>query len=170
MDAQARTAPFGTSCPGSTAGCEVFSFKQPSARSSRRFLWRTACGYRNVANRYFNRSYYEEVLITRFIPKFSRWRIFRTIARAEGRLEWRYRSIVDFEEHLIERNRIVNSSFTYRRGSRQGDLSSVSMRLPRTGIQRSDIHERKYWRNIAGLMRLSGCHQHDMHPGMLCCR
>jgi PPK2 family polyphosphate:nucleotide phosphotransferase len=84
-------------------GCQVFSFKHPSAAELQYdFLWRTT---RDLPERgrigIFNRSYYEEVLIARVHPE---------ILRSEGlpdapldeKAVWRdrYRSIVDFERHL----------------------------------------------------------------------
>jgi len=55
-------------------GCEVCSFKQPSAEEMRHdFLWRTT---RRLPERgrigIFNRSYYEEVLIVRVHPEILR--------------------------------------------------------------------------------------------------
>src|SRR6202040_4230689 len=55
-------------------GCEVYSFKHPSAEESAHdFLWRTTCrlparGRIGI----FNRSYYEEVLIVRVHPEVLR--------------------------------------------------------------------------------------------------
>src|ERR1700726_2700596 len=84
-------------------GCQVFSFKHPSASELKHdFLWRTT---RDLPERgrigIFNRSYYEEVLIVRVHPE---------ILLAEGvsqelrddKTFWedRYRSIVDLEGHL----------------------------------------------------------------------
>src|ERR1700722_1941839 len=84
-------------------GCQVFSFKHPSASELKHdFLWRTT---RDLPERgrigIFNRSYYEEVLIARVHPQ---------ILRAEGlpgklldeKAIWRgrFRSIVDLERHL----------------------------------------------------------------------
>src|ERR1700739_4690670 len=84
-------------------GCQVFSFKHPSAEElAHDFLWRTS---RNLPERgrigIFNRSYYEEVLIVRVHPE---------ILHAEGvagatknlkkRWHYRYRSINDPERHL----------------------------------------------------------------------
>ena len=84
-------------------GCQVFSFKHPSAAELQHdFLWRTT---RDLPERgrigIFNRSYYEEVLIVRVHPE---------ILRSEGlpdaphdeKTVWhdRYRSIVDLERHL----------------------------------------------------------------------
>ena len=86
-------------------GCQVFSFKHPSADELEHdFLWRTT---RDLPARgkigIFNRSYYEEVLIVRVHPE---------LLAAEGLPDqphhdkdvWRdrYRSIVDLEKHLYE--------------------------------------------------------------------
>ena len=61
-------------------GCQVFSFKHPSATELLHdFLWRTT---RDLPERgrigIFNRSYYEEVLIARVHPEFSAAKGFRT--------------------------------------------------------------------------------------------
>src|ERR1700710_88933 len=84
-------------------GCQVFSYKHPSAQELRHdFLWRCA---RDLPERgrigIFNRSYYEEVLIVRVHPE---------ILQAEGvdgatrnlkkRWHFRYRSINGLERHL----------------------------------------------------------------------
>ena len=83
-------------------GCQVFSFKHPSATELEHdFLWRTT---RDLPARgkigIFNRSYYEEVLIVR---------VHRDLLTSEGlpdphgdKKVWhdRYRSIVDLEKHL----------------------------------------------------------------------
>ena len=55
-------------------GCEVFSFKQPSAEELQHdFLWRTTC---HLPERgrigIFNRSYYEEVLVVRVHHEYIR--------------------------------------------------------------------------------------------------
>ena len=55
-------------------GCEVFSFKQPSAEELKHdFLWRTTCRLPERGRiGIFNRSYYEEVLIVRVHPEILR--------------------------------------------------------------------------------------------------
>ena len=51
-------------------GCEIFSFKQPSAEELEHdFLWRTTCRLPERGRiGIFNRSYYEEVLVVRVHP------------------------------------------------------------------------------------------------------
>src|SRR5271155_4656989 len=55
-------------------GCEVFSFKQPSAEElEHEFLWRTNCRMPERGRiGIFNRSYYEEVLVARVHPEILR--------------------------------------------------------------------------------------------------
>ena len=62
-------------------GCQVFSFKQPSAEElDHDFLWRTTCRLPERGRiGIFNRSYYEEVLVVRVHPEILR------NSRASGR-------------------------------------------------------------------------------------
>jgi polyphosphate kinase 2 (PPK2 family) len=55
-------------------GCDVFSFKQPSAEELEHdFLWRTTCRLPERGRiGIFNRSYYEEVLVVRVHPEVLR--------------------------------------------------------------------------------------------------
>ncbi|HEY1583643.1 MAG TPA: polyphosphate kinase 2 family protein, partial [Chthoniobacterales bacterium] len=84
-------------------GCEVFSFKQPSAAElDHDFLWRTTCrlpprGRIGI----FNRSYYEEVLIVRVHPEIRRAESLPP-ELADEKMIWenRFRSINDLENHL----------------------------------------------------------------------
>ncbi len=84
-------------------GCEVFSFKQPSAEDLKHdFLWRTTCRLPERGRiGVFNRSYYEEVLIVRVHPEILGFQSLPDELRDERSI-WRdrYRSIVDFEDHL----------------------------------------------------------------------
>ena len=80
-------------------GCKVVAFKPPSDDELHHdFLWRAACdlpGRGRIG--IYNRSYYEEVLITRVHPD----RLREEGQKARPAL-WRdrFRSIVDFERHL----------------------------------------------------------------------
>jgi PPK2 family polyphosphate:nucleotide phosphotransferase len=84
-------------------GCQVFSYKHPSATELQHdFLWRTT---RDLPERgrigIFNRSYYEEVLIVRVHPE-----ILHSEGVGGGALDekavWqsRFRSTLDLEQHL----------------------------------------------------------------------
>ena len=92
-------------------GCQVSSFKQPSAEERKHdFLWRTTLrlppkGMIGI----FNRSYYEDVLVVRVHPEILQSQGFPADA-ARGKELWkeRFRSIVDHEKHLhVNGTRIV---------------------------------------------------------------
>src|ERR1017187_6672428 len=85
-------------------GCEVFSFKQPSADELEHdFLWRTTCRLPERGRiGILNRSYYEEVLIVRVHPEILRGQgLPEELLDAKTIWEERYRSIVDLEDHLF---------------------------------------------------------------------
>lgn len=92
-------------------GCQVFSIKQPSPAELRHdFLWRSTV---NLPERgrigIFNRSYYEEVLITKVHPELLLNEGLPVSAQGNDTI-WRhrYRSIIDFERHLrINGTRVV---------------------------------------------------------------
>jgi PPK2 family polyphosphate:nucleotide phosphotransferase len=84
-------------------GCEVFSFKQPSAEELKHdFLWRTTCRLPERGRiGIFNRSYYEEVLVVRVHPKMLQAQNIPD-GLVDDKTIWdeRYRSIVEMEAHL----------------------------------------------------------------------
>jgi PPK2 family polyphosphate:nucleotide phosphotransferase len=132
-------------------GCQVFSFKHPSAEELKHdFLWRTtrvlpARGQIGI----FNRSYYEEVLITRVHPQ---------ILRAEGlpdelmdeRHIWRhrYRSIVDLERHLDCNGTKIIKFFLHlsKEEQRRRFLDRIETPAKNWKFSAADIQERQYWR------------------------
>jgi PPK2 family polyphosphate:nucleotide phosphotransferase len=131
-------------------GCEVFSFKQPSAEELEHdFLWRTT---RHLPERgrigIFNRSYYEEVLIVRVHPE-----ILLSQGLPDGLLDektiWqdRYRSIIDFEEHLHRNGTRVVKVFLHLSMDEQRKrfLERIDEPAKNWKFGPSDIHERKYW-------------------------
>src|ERR1700686_5531809 len=84
-------------------GCQVFSFKHPSATELLHdFLWRTT---RDLPERgrigIFNRSYYEEVLVARVHPEILCNEGLAALPSGNKAI-WtgRYRSILDLERHL----------------------------------------------------------------------
>jgi PPK2 family polyphosphate:nucleotide phosphotransferase len=133
-------------------GCQVFSFKHPSAEELKHdFLWRTT---RNLPERgmigIFNRSYYEEVLIARVHP---------AILQGEGlpdrlldaRALWhgRYRSIVDLERHLHRNGTRIIKFFLHL--SKEEQRTRFIDRIDRPDknwkFSVADIEERKFWKD-----------------------
>jgi PPK2 family polyphosphate:nucleotide phosphotransferase len=130
-------------------GCQVFSFKHPSAAELQHdFLWRTT---RDLPERgkigIFNRSYYEEVLITRVHPE-----ILASENLPDAHLDkklWhdRYRSITDLERHLHSNGTRIVKFFLHlsKEEQRQRFLARIDDPDKNWKFSLDDIHERKYW-------------------------
>ena len=133
-------------------GCEVFSFKQPSADELEHdFLWRTT---RRLPERgqigIFNRSYYEEVLIVRVHPEILRSQGLSEELRDEKTIwEERYRSIVDLESHLYRNGTRTVKVFLHlsQEEQRKRFLERIDEPDKNWKFSLSDIHERKYWKH-----------------------
>src|ERR1035437_1196329 len=131
-------------------GCEVYSFKHPSAEELEHdFLWRTTCrlparGRIGV----FNRSYYEEVLVVR---------VHQEILRREGipdglagkRTVWkgRYRSIVELEKHLHRNGTRVIKFFLHvsKEEQRKRLLERIDEPDKNWKFSQVDVVERNMW-------------------------
>lgn len=104
-------------------GCEVFSFKQPSAEELRHdFLWRCAKALPERGRiGIFNRSYYEEVLVVRVHPDLLAAQHLPPGAPEGGRL-WRERfeEINAFEHHLVRNGTRVVKFFLHVSKEEQG--------------------------------------------------
>lgn len=132
-------------------GCEVSSFKQPSAEELEHdFLWRST---QRLPERgrigIFNRSYYEEVLVVRVHPE---------ILQAEGLAkqqhdnkdvwEQRYQSIVDMERHLDRNGTRIVKIYLHMSKDEQKKrfLARIDDPDKNWKFGPADIHERKYWK------------------------
>ena len=94
-------------------GCQVFSFKSPSAEElDHDFLWRTTrCLPERGRIGIFNRSYYEEVLAVKVHPEFLAKQRMPAPLLGKDLWEGRYRSINDFEAHLARNGTVVRKFF-----------------------------------------------------------
>ncbi len=133
-------------------GCEVFSFKQPSAEELKHdFLWRTTCRLPERGRiGIFNRSYYEEVLVVRVHPEILRAQGLPEELRDEKTIwEDRYRSIVDLEEHLHRNGTRIVKFFLHlsKNEQRKRFLERIEEPDKNWKFSLADIHERKYWRH-----------------------
>jgi PPK2 family polyphosphate:nucleotide phosphotransferase len=132
-------------------GCEVFSFKQPSAEELEHdFLWRTTCRLPERGRiGIFNRSYYEEVLVVRVHPEILLTQGLSEELRDEKTI-WkeRYRSIVDLEEHLHRNGTRIIKFFLHlsKEEQRKRFLERIDEPDKNWKFSLADIHERKYWK------------------------
>ena len=133
-------------------GCDVFSFKQPTADELEHdFLWRTT---RHLPERgrigIFNRSYYEEVLVVRVHPEILRNQGLSKELRDEKTI-WkeRYRSIVDLEEHLHRNGTRIIKFFLHlsKDEQRRRFIERIDEPDKNWKFSMADIHERKYWKD-----------------------
>ena len=133
-------------------GCQVFSFKHPSAAELEHdFLWRTS---RDLPERgrigIFNRSYYEEVLVVRVHPEILRGEGLPEVMH-DGKTVWhnRYRSIVDLEKHLhVNGTRIVKFFLHLsKEEQRNRFLQRIDEPEKNWKFSLADIEERKFWKH-----------------------
>jgi PPK2 family polyphosphate:nucleotide phosphotransferase len=132
-------------------GCQVSSFKQPSAAELEHdFLWRTT---RRLPERgqigIFNRSYYEEVLVVRVHPEILRSEGLSEELRDDKNI-WneRYRSIADLESHLYRNGTRIVKVFLHlsQEEQRKRFLARIDEPDKNWKFSLADIHERKYWK------------------------
>ncbi len=91
------------------AGCQVYSFKQPSKQElDHDFLWRTTkCLPERGRIGIFNRSYYEEVLIVRVHPEILSFQNLPNHVNIETIWQERFESICDLEKHLARNGTVI---------------------------------------------------------------
>ena len=131
-------------------GCEVTSFKHPSATELEHdFLWRCVqCLPERGRIGIFNRSYYEEVLIVRVHPEILRGQGLPEEALESDDL-WRdrYRSIVGLEKHLHRNGTRLVKLFLHlsKEEQRKRFLARIDDPDKNWKLSMADIEERGYW-------------------------
>jgi len=131
------------------AGVIVYSFKQPSAEEQRHdYLWRA---HKDVPERgrisIFNRSYYEDVIVTRVHPALLGE--FQEEAQARGEDFWkkRFRDIVEFERYLTHNGITVLKFFLHISKDEQKKrlLKRLDAPSKHWKFSMADLQERTYW-------------------------
>ena len=132
-------------------GCQVFSFKHPSAAELEHdFLWRTT---RDLPERgrigIFNRSYYEEVLVVRVHREIlASEGIPEGLAEKDGIWEQRYQSIRGLERHLSRNGTRIIKFFLHisKEEQRRRLLARIDEPRKNWKVTLSDVQERKHWK------------------------
>ncbi len=132
-------------------GCQVSSFKQPSANELEHdFLWRTTCVLPERGRiGIFNRSCYEEVLVVRVHPELLLSQGLPQELRDEKTVwEGRYRSIVNLEDHLHRNGTRTVKVFLHLslEEQRRRFLERIDDPAKNWKFSAADIHERKFWK------------------------
>jgi PPK2 family polyphosphate:nucleotide phosphotransferase len=132
-------------------GCQVFSFKHPSAAELQHdFLWRTT---RALPERgqigIFNRSYYEEVLIVRVHPEIlSSEGVPDVPANPKTFWNHRYRSISALERHLHENGTRIIKFYLHlsKDEQRRRFIERIDDPKKNWKFSLADITERAFWK------------------------
>jgi PPK2 family polyphosphate:nucleotide phosphotransferase len=130
-------------------GCQVYSFKQPSAEDlSHDFLWRAA---KNLPQRghigIFNRSYYEETLIVRVHPPVLREERLPPSLITKKIWRERFEDINAFERYLERNGTLVCKFFLHLSKAEQRRRFLARLDEPEKNwkFSEDDVREREYW-------------------------
>lgn len=131
-------------------GCQVFSFKHPSAAELEHdFLWRTTpCLPERGHIGIFNRSYYEEVLIVRVHPEILHSQQLADKPDDDKKVwQERFESIADMEKHLHRNGTRIVKFFLHlsEDEQRQRFLDRIDEPDKNWKLTLADIEERKFW-------------------------
>jgi PPK2 family polyphosphate:nucleotide phosphotransferase len=133
-------------------GCQVFSFKHPSATELEHdFLWRST---RDLPERgrigIFNRSYYEEVLIIRVHPELLSAEALVDRPGNDKKFWYqRYRSITDLERHLHANGTHIVKFFLHlsKDEQRKRFLARIDEPDKNWKFSAADLKERGFWQD-----------------------
>ncbi len=131
------------------AGCQVYSFKQPSKEElDHDFLWRTT---KSLPERgrigIFNRSYYEEVLILKVHPEYLGSQNLPKEVQQDTLWQDRYASIRDHEKHLARNGTLILKFWLNVSKDEQKRRFLARLDAPEKNWKFSsgDIAERQHW-------------------------
>jgi PPK2 family polyphosphate:nucleotide phosphotransferase len=130
-------------------GCQVYSFKTPSAEElDHDFLWRTSRALPEQGRiGIFNRSYYEEVLVVRVHPELlEKQKLPRTLV-TKRIWEERYEDIRAFERYLARQGYVILKFFLHvsKRVQRKRFLERLRTPDKRWKFSLADARERQHW-------------------------
>jgi PPK2 family polyphosphate:nucleotide phosphotransferase len=130
-------------------GCQVFSFKSPSAEElDHDYLWRSA---KSLPERgrigIFNRSYYEEVLVVRVHPEILAAQQLPHEAKTGDIWQRRFEEINNFERYLTRNGIVVLKFFINVSKEKQRDRFLKRINTPEKNWKFSlnDVKERRHW-------------------------
>ena len=132
-------------------GCEVFSFKSPSAEElDHEYLWRT---HSRVPSRgkigIFNRSYYEEVLVVRVHPEFLQTQKIPEKLVTKDIWNERYEDINAFERYLTRNGVVIRKFFLHvsKKEQKQRFLERLEDSKKNWKFSMADVKERGFWKD-----------------------
>ena len=132
-------------------GCQVFSFKAPSAQElDHDFLWRTMqCLPERGRIGIFNRSYYEEVLVVRVHPEILAKQHLPPEVVTKKIWQQRFEDINAFEQYLTRNGVVIRKFFLHvsREEQRRRFLDRLQDPEKNWKFSLADAQERQHWRD-----------------------
>jgi PPK2 family polyphosphate:nucleotide phosphotransferase len=130
-------------------GCQVFSFKAPSAEErDHDYLWRSmkALPERGRIGIH-NRSYYEEVLVARVHPEVLAAQNIPPSCKTKNVWKDRFRQIVAFERYLVDNGIVVVKFFlnVSKEEQKRRFLERVDRAEKNWKFSSGDVRERGFW-------------------------
>ena len=130
-------------------GCEVSSFKAPSAEElDHDFLWRCA---KRLPERgrigIFNRSYYEETIVVRVHENFLAAQKLPTKVKTKDLWQQRFEDICNFERYLTRNGIVIVKFFLHvsRKEQQQRFLARLEDPAKNWKFSIKDVNEREHW-------------------------
>jgi PPK2 family polyphosphate:nucleotide phosphotransferase len=130
-------------------GCQVYSFKKPSAEElDHNFLWRYMCKLPERGRiGIFNRSYYEDILVTRVHPEILDSQKLPPGKRGKSFWEARYDDINAFEQHLVRNGTVILKFFlnVSKREQKRRFIERLERPEKNWKFSSADLTEREFW-------------------------
>jgi PPK2 family polyphosphate:nucleotide phosphotransferase len=130
-------------------GCQVFSFKSPSAEDlDHDYLWRCMKCLPNRGNiGIFNRSYYEEVLVVRVHPAYLKRQKVPPQLMTKQIWEERFEDIRNFEKYLSHNGVVIRKFFLHvsKKEQEKRFLERIDNPVKNWKFSSNDANERDYW-------------------------
>jgi len=130
-------------------GCQVYSFKQPSAEElDHDFLWRTTrCLPERGRIGIFNRSYYEEVLVVRVHPEYLRAQHLPADLVGRKVFDRRLDDIAAFERYLAHNGVLILKFFlnVSRKEQKRRFMERLDQPEKNWKFSAADVKERAHW-------------------------
>jgi PPK2 family polyphosphate:nucleotide phosphotransferase len=130
-------------------GCEVYSFKSPSAEDlDHDYLWRCM---KCLPNRghigIFNRSYYEETLVIRVHPEFLEKQKLPPKLITKNIWNERFQDIGNFEQYLARNGVVVRKFFLHvsKKEQKRRFLERINESAKNWKFSANDARERDHW-------------------------
>ncbi len=132
-------------------GCQVFSFKSPSAEErDHDYLWRTTKALPERGRiGIHNRSYYEEVLVARVHPEILASQQLPEDRKRDGVWKRRFEQICNFEHYLVDNGIVVLKFYlnVSKKEQKRRFIERIDLDDKNWKFSMNDAKERVFWKD-----------------------